>query len=87
MIVSIGIRTNIDDSACSRVDGVDICVEGRTDVLNLSHSWVAKEESNCNERGSTYGVASTEGGFEEVRGCIESGSEDVEVILMVGLKR
>ena len=38
MIVSIGIRTNIDDSGRSRVDGVDICVEGRTDVLNLSHS-------------------------------------------------
>ena len=77
MIVSIGIRTNIDDSGRSRVDGVDICVEGRTDVLNLSHSWVANKESKCNERGSTYGVASTEGGFEKVRGCTNDWFEEI----------
>ena len=48
-------------------------------------------------RGSTYGIASTNGGFENVRGCTDGGSEEAGgctdgkfkegVVLMVGLKK
>ena len=64
MSIYIGIETNIDGSD-----------DGRTDVLNSGPNGVAKETSRCNERGSTYEVASTESRSEEVGGCTDSGFE------------
>ena len=87
MTVFIGIGTNINDSSDGRVDGVNIYVGGMIDgVLNLDPSGVVKEASKCSERGSTYGVIGTKGRFEEIVGT-KSGTKEIGVVLMLGMKR
>ena len=79
-------KTNIDGFGCGRVNGVDVCARGTTDVLNLGHSGVVKEASRCNERGSTYGVKGTESGSKEIIG-INNGSKEVRGYIDVGSKK
>lgn len=55
------------------------------DVRNLGPSGVAKEASRCNERGSTYGVAGTKTGFEEIVGT-NSGFKELRGYADAGLK-
>ena len=64
VLICIGIVMDIDGFG-----------DSRTDILNSGPSGVAKEAFRCNENGSTYGVANTESGSEEVGNCTDSGSE------------
>ena len=76
----------VDVSICIGIEtNIDVFGDGRTDVLNLGPSGVAKEAFMCNEKWSTYGVKGTESGSEEVSGgrseeiggCTDDRSEEM----------